>query len=57
LSKKDSVIETCGESLSVSRIDAWFSKCHLPDISKFTMEDTKKALEELEQLVEEFCQK
>jgi hypothetical protein len=39
-------------SPQISKLDEWFTKWHLPDISKLTLEDAKKALEELEKIVE-----
>ena len=45
---------TDGES-AFSRIDEWFTKWHLPDVKKLTVEDANKALEELEKLVEEYA--
>jgi hypothetical protein len=39
---------------AVSRIEQWFERWHLADMSRLTKEDAKKALEELELLVEEY---
>jgi hypothetical protein len=44
-------------SSTMSKIDAWFAKSHLPDMTRFTIEDAKRALEELEELVGEYVPK
>jgi hypothetical protein len=38
----------------ISRVDEWFDKWHLPDVKKLTAEEAKRALEELEKLVEQY---
>jgi hypothetical protein len=39
----------------VLRMDEWFNKWSLPDIKRLTAEEARRALEELEKLVEEYA--